>query len=115
MKKWYLFACMPYALAIIIFYSVAIHMHIALKGWPTSIGTRGFPESLLFHVNIQGWYLSVLGIFTVFVVPIIILLCLIIPKWRHFSIYFLLQIIGLVIFLLQMSFAPDRYLDWFED
>tara|TARA_B100001250_G_C19710642_1_gene749017 strand:+ start:439 stop:759 length:321 start_codon:yes stop_codon:yes gene_type:complete len=106
---------MPYALAIIIFYSVAIHMHIALKGWPDGIGTRGFPKPLLFHVNIQGWYLSVLGFFTVFVVPIIVLLCLIIPKWRHFSIYFLLQIIGLVIFLLQTYFAPDAYLYWFWD
>ena len=66
MKKWHLFACVPYAFAIIIFYSVAVHMYYTLEGWPTSIGTRGFPESLLIHANIQGWYLSILGFFHCF-------------------------------------------------
>ena len=115
MKKWHLFACVPYAFAIILFYSVAVHMYYTLEGWPTSIGTRGFPEPLLIHVNIQGWYLSILGFFTVFVSPVIILICFIVPKLRHLSIYFLFQIIGLVIFLAQMFFAPNAYVNWFWD
>ena len=74
MKFAYSLACLPYTIAIMLFYSVAIHIYNALGGWPESIGTRGFPETLLFHINIQNVYLSYLLRFTVFLIPIIIII-----------------------------------------
>lgn len=115
MKFSYYLAFFPYAIAIILFYSLAIHMHNELGGWPESIGTRGFSENLLLHVNIQGWYLSYLALITVFVVPFIILICGLVKKWRFLVPYLLIQIVGLIVFLLQMNLAPSEYVYWFWD
>ena len=75
MKLAYSLACLTYTLAVILFYSVAIHMYNALGGWPESIGTRGFPETLIFHIKMHNLYLSYLLGCTVFLIPIIILIC----------------------------------------
>ena len=115
MKFAYSLACLPYTIAIMLFYSVAIHIYNALGGWPESIGTRGFPETLLFHINIQNVYLSYLLGFTVFIIPIIIIICSFVKKWRFLIKYLSIQIIGLIIFFLQMFFAPDEYVYWFWD
>ena len=50
-------------------------MYNALGGWPESIGTRGFPETLIFHIKMHNLYLSYLLGCTVFLIPIIILIC----------------------------------------
>ena len=113
MKFAYSLACLPYTIAIMLFYSVAIHIYNALGGWPESIGTRGFPETLLFHINIQNVYLSYLLGFTVFLIPIIIIICSFVKKWRFLIKYLSIQIIGLIIFFLQMFFVPDEYIYWF--
>ena len=115
MKFSYYLALFPYAIAIILFYSLALHMHNELGGWPESIGTRGFSENLLLHVNIQGWYLSNLALITAFVVPFIILICGLVKKWRFLVPYLLIQIVGLIVFLLQMNLAPSEYVYWFWD
>ena len=62
-------ACLPYLLALMFFYSLAIHMHMALGGWPERIGTEGFPPALLMHADIQGAYMSGLFFFHRFCRP----------------------------------------------
>ena len=108
-------SCLPYFLALGLFYSLAIHMHQSLGGWPQSIGTNGFPPALLMHIEIQGTYLSFLSLFTIFVVPAIILVCLLVSRWRHLVVYFALQLVGLLVFLGQMFLAPKGYLNWWLD
>src|SRR5689334_18295539 len=49
-------AALPTLLMLLLFYSLAFHMHRALHGWPTSIGERGFPEPLVTHCSIQTSY-----------------------------------------------------------
>jgi len=115
MKFAYSLACLPYTLAVILFYSVAIHMYNALGGWPESIGTRGFPETLIFHIKMHNLYLSYLLGCTVFLIPIIILICFFVERWRFFIKYLSIQIIGLIVFFLQMFLAPHEYVYWFWD
>ena len=108
-------ACLPYLLALALFYSLAIHMHQALGGWPERIGTGGFPPALLMHSEIQGAYLSCLFFFTVFVAPVLLLVCLLVPKLRHLAAYFALQGLGLLVFIGQMFLAPRGYVYWWWD
>ena len=115
MKSAYSLACLPYTLAVILFYTVAIHMYNALGGWPESNGTRGFPETLLFHINIQSVYLSYLLGFTVFLIPIIILICFFVERWRFLIKYLSIQIIGLIVFFIQIFLAPHEHGYWFWD
>ncbi|PYX49616.1 MAG: hypothetical protein DMG76_36915, partial [Acidobacteria bacterium] len=42
-------AALPGVVMLALFYSLAIHMHQSLGGWPTSIGERGFPLALVIH------------------------------------------------------------------
>jgi hypothetical protein len=108
-------ACLPYLLALVFFYSLAIHMHMALGGWPERIGTEGFPPALLMHAGIQGAYMSGLLFFTVFVAPALLLICLLVPMLRRLAVYFALQGVGLLVFLGQMYLAPEGYVYWWWD
>ena len=114
MKFAYYLALFPYAIAIILLF-ISYSCIMNFGGWPESIGTRGFSENLLLHVNIQGWYLSNLALITAFVVPFIILICGLVKKWRFLVPYLLIQIVGLIVFLLQMNLAPSEYVYWFWD
>jgi hypothetical protein len=105
----------PWFLALGLYYSLAIHMYHSLGGWPKSIGTRGFSSALLMHNNIHGFYISNLALFTIFVVPVIIFICLFVPRWRYLVIYLSLQLLGMLVFFLQMFFAPDGYTNWWLD
>ena len=88
----------PWSLALGLYYSLAIHMYHSLGGWPESIGTRGFSPALLMHDKIHGFYISNLALFTIFVVPVIILICLFVPRWQPLIIYLSLQLLGMLIF-----------------
>lgn len=37
---------------VLLFYALAIHMYLALGGWPESIGERGFPPALVLHAEV---------------------------------------------------------------
>ena len=108
-------ATLPYLLALLLFYSLAIHMHQSLEGWPERIGTDGFPPALLMHDQIQGAYISYLLLFTIFVVPAIILVCLLVSRWRHLVVYFVLHVMSLPVCYVLMQLAPEGYLYWWWD
>ena len=92
MKAGIVISILPYLLALLLFYSLVIHMHQSLGGWP-GIGTDGFPQALLIHAKIQGFYISYLLLFTIFVVPAIILVCLLVSRWRHLVVYFMVNLV----------------------
>ena len=115
MKKGIVISILPYLFALLLFYSLAIHMHQSLNGWPERIGTNGFPPALLIHDQILGSYISYLLLFTVFVVPVIILVCLLVPRWRHLALYCLAHLVSLPIFFVLMQLAPEGYLYWWWD
>ena len=111
-KRTFIIAVMPWSLALGLYWSLAIHLYLSLGGWPEMRGTRGFPSALLLHANIQYNYLMFLSLLTLFVCPVMFLLCLLIKRLKKLVIYPSMQILGGILFILQMSFAPDGYTDW---
>jgi hypothetical protein len=43
-----IFSGSPSFIMLVLFYSLAVHMHRSLGEWPASIGERGFPAALIF-------------------------------------------------------------------
>ena len=115
MKAGIVISILPYLLALLLFYSLAVHMHQSLEGWPERIGTGGFPPALLMHDLIQRAYISYLLLFTIFVVPAIILVCLLVSRWRHLAVYFVLHLVSLPVCYGLMQLAPEGYLYWWWD
>ena len=115
MKAGIVISILPYLLALLLFYSLAIHMHQSLEGWPERNGTDGFPPALLMHDRIQGGYISCLLLFTIFVVPAIILVCLLVSRWRHLVVYFVVHLVALPVCYGLMQLAPEGYLYWWGD
>ena len=111
-KRTFIIAVMPWSLALGLFWSLAIHLYLSLGGWPEMSGTKGFSSVLLLHANIHYNYLMFLSLLTLFVCPVIFLLCLFIKRLKKLIIYPSMQILGGLLFLLQMLFAPDGYTDW---
>jgi multisubunit Na+/H+ antiporter MnhB subunit len=64
-----------------LFYSLAAHMHQSLGAWPSSIGERGFPESLITHAYIATNYFAILLFVSIFAWPVVFLLCLLNRRW----------------------------------
>ena len=98
-----------------LFYSLAIHMHQSPGGWPTTIGDRGFPPSLVIHADLQWMYVVALVLVSVFVLPIILLVCLIVPAWRRFVVYLILYALFYGICWGLMFLAPKPFLNWWWD
>ena len=51
-KRGMLISAAPGSMALLLFYSLAIHTHRSLGGWPEGIGESGFPPALSLHANI---------------------------------------------------------------
>lgn len=115
MKPRIVISILPYLLALLLFYSLAVHMHQILGGWPESIGTNGFPAALLIHEKILSAYITCLLLFTVFVVPVIILASLLITRWRYLVFYFVVHLVSLPVCYGLMQLAPKGYLYWWWD
>jgi hypothetical protein len=115
MKAGIVIAILPYLMALLLFYSLAIHMHQSLNGWPERFGTEGFSSALLIHYQIQGAYISYLVLFTVFAVPVTTIVCLLISRWNHLVAYFTLHLMSLPLCYGLMQLAPEGYLYWWWD
>ena len=114
-KRTFIIAVMPWSLALGLYWSLAIHLHLSFGGWPEMYETTGFSSALLLHAKIQYNYLMFLSLLTLFVCPVMFLLCLLIKRLKKLVIYPSLQILGGILFILQMLFAPDGYTDWLWD
>ena len=97
-----------------LYYSLAIHMHHSLGAWPTSIGERGFPSALVTHSAIAVSFYSVLFL-SMCVWPLLILVCLLVERWRRFAVYFVVYAGFLVVCFILMQIAPGQFLYWWWD
>lgn len=98
-----------------LFYSLALHMHQSLGGWPTSIGERGFPPLLLAHARIANIYLVIFLLISVFILPATILVCLLVPSWRWLVRYLALYALSLCVCWALTQLAPEPFLWWWRD
>src|SRR5437870_4238915 len=72
---------LPSLLMLVLFYSLAIHMHESLGAWPTSIGERDFSGSLTLHAHLAVGYFGVLLLVTILIWPVALVLCTLIRRW----------------------------------
>ena len=105
----------PGVLAVALFYSLAIHMHRTLGGWPAGIGEAGFPPVLLIHATIATSYFWILLLVSFLTVPVGILVCLLVSRWRHLVPYLVVYALVFAGSIVLMQFAPEPYLYWWRD
>ena len=98
-----------------LFYSLALHMYRSLGGWPTSIGERGFPASLIAHAYLAMYFFIALIWFGILVLPVAILVSLMSPSWRRFVPYFALYALAFLVCWGLMLLAPEPFLYWWRD
>lgn len=110
-----LFTMSPAALMLCLFYSLAIHMHVALGGWPQSIGEAGFPPALLIHSTIAEFSFAALLGSAFLLLPIGLLVCALVQRLRRFLIYLSLFGGSSLLCLFGMAFAPAEFLNWWMD
>ena|SRR5687767_13676521 len=111
----FIIAVLPGVALLALFYSLAIHMHHALGGWPTSIGERGFPPALMIHAAVTVTVFVVL-VLSLCLSPIPFLACLIVERWRRFAVYFAVYAAAVVLcVVITQVAAPARFLYWWKD
>jgi hypothetical protein len=108
-------ATLPALAMLGLFYSLAIHMHHALGAWPNSMDETGFPHLLIIHVTVTGvffvaWFLS-----SILVVPVAIVACLLVRRWRRGLPYFAWCALMFFVCRGLMQLAPGQFLDWWRD
>jgi hypothetical protein len=110
-----LIAILPGLATLGLFYSLAIHMHQSLGGWPTSIGERGFPSPLVTHAGIATGWFAVLFLASVVAWPIALVLCALVRRWRGGVFYLGAYALSCLICCVGMLIAPAPFLYWWWD
>ena len=108
-------ALLPAFVMLALFYSLAIHMHLSLGAWPSSIGERGFPATLITHGYIATNYFAILLLISMFVWPVSFLLCALIRRWRVGVYYLGIYAFACLVCLGAMLLAPSQFLNWWWD
>ena len=108
-------AASPAMLMLALFYSLAIHMHQSLGGWPTSIGVRGFPSALVIHATIATHYFSILLMTSFLVWPVAFLACVAIRRCRFMLRHLGTYALSCLICFGALSLAPPPFLYWWWD
>lgn len=100
---------------LVLFYSLAFHMYRTLGRWPSSIGETGFPRPLVWHGRIAGFDFYISLLFCLFLAPAATAVCLAVPRWRYFALYFGIFIISCLACWGIMQLAPEAFLNWWRD
>ena len=100
--------------ALVLFFTLALHMHRSLGGWPETIGNRGFPEGLLQHESAAFTAFSILVV-GLLLSPLALLLCAAAPKLRGGLSPIATYAAASIAALLLTNLAPDPFLYWWWD
>ena len=110
-----LLCCMPALFMIGLYYSLALHMWWSLQGWPTTLGTQGFPQVLIAHGDIAMFWFTWLLLLVLFGGPIAFLVCLGVRRWNHGLFHLGLLALSFALGLGVMQLAPRQFLSWWWD
>ncbi len=97
-----------------LFFTLALHMHRSLGGWPETIGNRGFPEGLLQHESAAFTAFGILLI-GLLLSPLALLLCAAAPRLRGGLSPIAIYAAASIAALLLTNLAPDPFLYWWWD
>ena len=97
-----------------LFFTLALHMHRSLGGWPETIGNRGFPEGLLQHESAAFTAFGILLI-GLLLSPLALLLCAAAPRLRGGLSPIATYATASIAALLLTNLAPDPFLYWWWD
>lgn len=106
---------LPNLLMVGIFYSLAIHMWVALGQWPSAIGEIGFPSGLRTHGEIAWFYCGILMQLSLIIVPVGMVLAMAAERWRTAGPYLGLYAVLYVFSWCAMLMAPAPFLHWWWD
>ena len=109
-----LLSALPNLLMLSLFYSLGLHMHRSLGGWPAAIGELGFSPSLVTHAAIAVNVFIVVFL-SMFVLPVPVLVCLLVERWRRLVFYFAMYAGLFLICWALMQLAPAQFLYWWRD
>jgi hypothetical protein len=107
-------ATLPSVGVVSLFYALAVHMYRTLGAWPTCIGTGGFPPALRMHSEAAVIAFGIL-VQSLFLLPMPLLVCLFVLRWRHFAPYLAVYGSSVVFSFVLMLFAPPPFLTWWWD
>jgi hypothetical protein len=108
-------SALPSLMMLGMFYSLAIHLRWRLGAWPQSIGDRGFPPVLSAHGNLVWDYCVLLLLGSMVAVPVGILVCLLVARWRPLARYFGFFALLYAVCWGLMLLAPAPFLNWWWD
>lgn len=97
-----------------LFFTLALHMHRSLGGWPETIGNRGFPEGLLRHESAAFMAFGILLV-GLLLSPLALLLCAAAPRLRGGLSPIATYAAASIAALLLTNLAPDPFLYWWWD
>jgi hypothetical protein len=110
-----LLSALPSLFMLGLFYSLAVHMRCSLGHWPSSIGDRGFPATLITHGELAWRYCSSLALVSLCLWPAGTLVCLLVPRWQRFARYFAAYALVYLACWGLMLLAPAPFLNWWWD
>ena len=96
-------------------YSLVMHMHAVLGGWPVSIGNRGFPPGLVRHAEVTLACFSTWAFFMLFIWPILFVVCLSAKRLRKYLLYVGVHTLSFFICVCGIFVAPSGFLTWWWD
>ncbi len=98
-----------------LFYSLALHMHRRLDGWPRRIGFGDWPEGLVVHAKVAQVSFGALLLGGLFVWPVAVFVCACVPGLRPglraLGVYALVSVAAVAL----MQLAPEPFLYWWWD
>jgi hypothetical protein len=107
-------SALPGVVALAIFCSLAVHIHMV--GWQLSSIPLGYwPPAIESHFSIAGTCFALLFYWTILVLPIALLVCLAVSRWRRFAIYIGVHLFFCVAALFITSLAPASFVQWLTD
>ena len=111
----FVFAVFPAMLMLVLFYSLAIHMHLGLGNWPSGIGELGFPAALVTHAHVTTIYYIGFILISIFAWPLAFILCFLVGRWTPRLYYLGLYALACLLCAGAMALAPSPFLNWWLD
>jgi hypothetical protein len=112
--RWLALTALPGLLLLVTFFSLAVHMHSRLGGWPDFYGTDGLPLELVTHSSVSEWVFSIVLLLAL-CMPLVLALFAIVPQLRTGMIYPASCAATSWLCLFMTALAPAGFQRWWWD